>query len=55
MELDKKITELAQKYQIPEELFREARKLEIGKDTLQNRKLVPRLIALIEKYTDSSC
>jgi hypothetical protein len=54
MELDKKIKELAQKYQIPEELFQESRQLEIGKDTLENRKLVPRLIALIAKYTDSS-
>jgi hypothetical protein len=51
--MDAKIIELSQKYNIPEELFKEAIALEVGKDTLQNRKLAPKIVELIEKYTDS--
>jgi hypothetical protein len=54
MTIEEKIKELARKYKIPEKLFIEAMKLENGKDTLQNRRIAPKIVALIEKYTDSS-
>lgn len=52
--MDEKIKELARKYDIPEKLFKEAMALEKGKDTLKNRRLSPKIVALIAKYTDSS-
>ncbi len=54
MNIDEKIKELARKYKIPEKLFKEAMALENGKDTLLNRQLSPKIVKLIEKYTDSS-
>jgi hypothetical protein len=52
--MDEKIKELAAKYNIPEELFKEAMRLEKEKVNLENRRLVPKLVELIERYTDSS-
>lgn len=45
-----KIQELCTKYQISEELLREAIALEKEKMMLHNRRLTPKLIELIEKY-----
>ena len=54
MDITAKIKELAQKYEIPPQLLEEARALEVEKITLQNRRLSPKIVELIEKYTDSS-
>lgn len=52
--MEQKIKELAAKYLIPEELLKEAMRLEKEKVNLENRRLVPKLINLIERHTDSS-
>lgn len=54
MDINKKIKELAAKYNIPEQLLKEAMELEKEKVNLNNRRLVPKLTELIERYTDSS-
>ena len=52
--MQEKLQELAQKYDIPEELLHEAISLEKEKLVLQNRRLAPRLVELIERYSASS-
>jgi hypothetical protein len=52
--MDKKIKELAAKYNVPEQLLKEAMQLEKEKVNLNNRRLVPKLINLIERYTETS-
>jgi hypothetical protein len=52
--LDKKLVELCIKYEIPESLLREAILLEKEKVILQNRRLAPRLVEMIERYTAQS-
>jgi hypothetical protein len=52
--MNSKIKELALKYDIPEELLKEAMRLEKDKVNLNNRRLVPKLIELIERHTDSA-
>jgi hypothetical protein len=54
MDITAKIKELAEKYEIPPQLLKDAMALEVEKITLQNRKTVPKIVELIEKYTDSS-
>jgi hypothetical protein len=54
MDITAKIQELAQKYDIPPQLLKEAMALEVAKITLKNRRLSPKIVKLIEKYTDSS-
>ncbi len=49
-----KLQELAEKYDIPEELLHKAIALEKEKLVLQNRRLAPRLVELIERYSASS-
>ncbi|MBE9262367.1 hypothetical protein IQ224_09165 [Microcystis sp. LEGE 00066] len=53
MDRTAKIEELAQKHDIPPQLLKEAMALEVAKITLQNRRLSPKIVELIEKYTDS--
>jgi hypothetical protein len=54
MDINAKIKELAQKYEIPPQLLEDAMALEVEKFTLKNRRLSPKIVQLIEKYTDSS-
>ena len=54
MDITAKIEELAQKYEIPPQLLKEAMVLEVDKIALKNRRLSPKIVKLIEKYTDSS-
>ncbi|NCQ94884.1 MAG: hypothetical protein EWV75_21770 [Microcystis wesenbergii Mw_QC_S_20081001_S30D] len=54
MDINAKIKELAQKYEIPPQLLEDAMALEAEKTTLKNRQLSPKIVQLIEKYTDSS-
>ena len=54
MDINAKIKQLAQKYEIPPQLLEEAMALEAEKTTLKNRQLSPKIVQLIEKYTDSS-
>ena len=53
MDITAKIEELAQKYEIPPQLLKEAMALEVEKITLKNRRLSTKIVELIEKYTDS--
>ena len=52
MDITAKIKELAQKYDIPPQLLKEAMALEVEKIALKNRRLSPKIVELIEKYTD---
>jgi hypothetical protein len=54
MDINAKIKELAKKYEIPPQLLEDAMALEVEKITLKNRQLSPKIVQLIEKYTDSS-
>lgn len=49
--MQEKLQELAERYDIPEELLHKAIALEKEKLVLQNRKLAPRLVELIERYS----
>ncbi|MGF1489805.1 MAG: hypothetical protein ACFBSE_22190 [Prochloraceae cyanobacterium] len=49
--MEQKIQELAEKYQIPEGLLKKAIAEEKKKIVLQNRKLAPKLVKMIEKYS----
>lgn len=51
--MEEKIRELAAKYQIPESLLIEAIRREKEKVVLQNRRMVPVLVQMIEQYTNS--
>ena len=51
--MEEKLQELAAKYQIPKGLLKEAIQREKEKVVLQNRKLVPVLTDMIERYADS--
>ncbi len=54
MVMEEKMKELAAKYDIPKELLKDAMDMEQQKLTLNNRRLVPVLISLIERYADTS-
>lgn len=47
--LNQKIRELAEKYEIPEDMFREAIELEREKVVLKNRRLAPKLGEMVER------
>ncbi|NES86278.1 MAG: hypothetical protein F6K10_35660 [Moorea sp. SIO2B7] len=51
--MEKKIRELATKYDLPEALIKEAMKKEKEKVFSQNRKLAPVLVRMIERYAES--
>ena len=51
--MEEKLQELADKYEIPLSLLKEAIKKEKEKIILQNRKMSPILVEMIERYTDS--
>lgn len=51
--MEEKLQELAAKYQIPKGLLKEAIQREKEKVVLQNRKMVPVLTDMIERYADS--
>ncbi len=52
--MEEKLQELAEKYEIPLELIREAIQLEKEEVLKYKRKMAPKLEALIERYTDYS-
>ena len=52
--MEKKLRELAEKYEIPLELLQEAIAMEKEKVILLNRKLAPKLVKLIEGYAEAS-
>lgn len=51
--MEEKLRELAAKHQIPEPLLLEAIQEEKKKIVLQNRKMVPILMNMIERYASS--
>lgn len=51
--MEQKLKELATKYKIPLELLKQAIEKERKKVVLQNRRMTPELIKLIEQHTDS--
>ena len=51
--MEQKIRELAAKYKIPESLLQKGIELEKEKIVLQNRRLVPKLVELIEHHSES--
>lgn len=48
--LNQKIQELAEKYEIPVDLLKGAIALEREKVVLQNRRLAPKLLDMVERY-----
>lgn len=48
--LSLKIRELADKYEIPEDMLRGAIALEQEKVVLKNRRLAPKLLDMVERY-----
>ena len=52
--MEEKIKELAEKYNIPVALLREVIQMEKEKVVLKNRQLVPKIVQLIEKYSEAS-
>ena len=52
--MDEKIQELAKKYNIPAALLKGAIEMEKKKVVYKNRQLVPKIIQLIEKYSEAS-
>jgi hypothetical protein len=51
--MEEKLQELAEKHEIPLSLLKEAIEKEKEKIILQNRKMSPILVEMIERYTDS--
>lgn len=51
--MEEKLQELAEKYEIPLSLLKDAIEKEKEKIILQNRKMGPILVDMIERYTDS--
>ena len=51
---EEKIKELAKKYDIPAFLLKEVIQMEKEKVVLRNRQLVPKIVQLIEKYSEAS-
>ena len=52
--MEEKIKELAEKYNIPTSLLKEVIQMEKEKVVLKNRQLVPKIVQLIEKYSEAS-
>lgn len=52
--MEEKIKELAKKYNIPEALLTKAIQMEKEKVVFKNRQLVPKIVQLIEKYSEAS-
>ena len=52
--MEEKIKELAKKYNIPPALLKEAIQMEKEKVVFKNRQLVPKIVQLIEKYSEAS-
>lgn len=51
--MEEKIKELAKKHNIPSALLKEVIKMEKEKVVLKNRRLVPEIVQLIEKYSEA--
>lgn len=51
--MEEKLRELAAKYKIPEQLLRDAIQRERERIVLQNRRMAPVLVEMIERYADS--
>ena len=52
--MEEKIKELAKKHNIPAFLLKEVIQIEKEKVVLKNRQLVPKIVQLIEKYSEAS-
>ena len=52
--MEEKIKELAKKHNIPALLLKEVIQMEKEKVVLKNRQLVPKIVQLIEKYSEAS-
>ena len=52
--MEEKIKELAKKHNIPAFLLKEVIQMEKDRVVLKNRQLVPKIIQLIEKYSEAS-
>ncbi len=52
--MEEKIKELAKKYNILAFLLKEVIQMEKEKAVLKNRQLVPKIVQLIEKYSEAS-
>lgn len=52
--MEEKLQELANKYEIPKKLLTDAIQQEKEKVVLQNRRMAPILVQMIERYADSS-
>ena len=51
--MEEKIKELAEKYNIPVALLEEAIQMEKDKVVFKNRQLVPKIVQLVEKYSEA--
>jgi hypothetical protein len=51
--MEEKLRDLAAKYQIPKDIIKEAIEKEKERVILQNRRMVPILVAMIERYSNS--
>ena len=51
--MEDKIKELAKKYNIPMALLEEAIQMEKNKVVFKNRQLVPKIVQLVEKYSEA--
>ena len=51
--MEDKIKELAKKYNIPMVLLEEAIQMEKNKVVFKNRQLVPKIVQLVEKYSEA--
>ena len=51
--MEEKIKELAKKHNIPSALLKEVIEMEKEKVVLKNRQLVPKIVQLIEKYSEA--
>ncbi len=52
--MEEKIKELAKNHNIPAFLLKEVIQMEKEKVVLKNRQLVPKIVQLIEKYSEAS-
>lgn len=51
--MEEKIRELAKKHNIPPSLLKEVIKMEKEKVVFKNRQLVPKIVQLIERYSEA--
>jgi hypothetical protein len=52
MEIEQKLKQLAKKYEIPEQLLKDAIELEKDRTTYTNRQCVPKILKAIARYSE---